>query len=106
MEIDYTQADSNEEILNNLSRVDKERRNGIFDNTLPIVDVEIPDSISIRCPLIADVERKAAKCIECKYFCGVGQKSYDDKSPMMWSKKYFILCNKPADRHVSQMVIE
>jgi hypothetical protein len=97
--------DTDKRILDEIIRVDKLRRSGDFNNSLPLVDVSIPPTIKIACPLISGCERLAEKCFECEHFRGIAQKSWSD-SLIPWHDKYIVLCAKPQDRNLSQMVTE
>lgn len=97
--------DSNREILDELKLVDQQRRMGKHDNHLPIVDVKIPPSELIECPLTRPNVRQALQCKSCNNYRGVVQKAWDDKHVIPWSGKYAIRCGFILERRTISMVI-
>lgn len=82
--------DSDKEILKQMIHVGKQRRSGNHDNTLPIVDVKIPDSVLMACPKTNPHHRQAKNCIKCECFHGIVQKAWSDDDPLPWASKYAI----------------
>jgi len=100
-----SQLDHDEAILAEIKRVDRIRRaTGDFNNALPIVDVSIPETVDIACPLVGDVKVHASRCPDCPHFGGVFQKSWANDQYMFWSQKYGINCNRFTERHCGETI--
>lgn len=78
-------------------------------NEYPIVDVEIPTSHIIRCPLdISVVILPSERCPGCKYFGGVGARLWADTEEEekqlqqlhSWATRFMIKCCAPVFREV------
>lgn len=107
MEEQHTKLfDTDVSVLDEIKRVDNERRSGNSNNSLPIVDVAIPQTIAMDCPLVRPFMCYASNCKKCEYFKGIVQKGWDDKNEMAWSAKYAIRCGYVLERSTRQMVIE
>lgn len=98
--------DSDLGILDQIQKVDLERRRGVNDNSLPIVDVGIPQTIIIDCPIVRPMSRYANKCQECAYFNGIVQTAWSSDEEIPWPAKYAIRCGFILERKTRQMVIE
>lgn len=93
-------------ILEQIKLVSSERQNGRNDNALPVVDVIIPQTVAIDCPLVRPMMRYANQCKKCKYYDGIAQTAWSKDEPIPWSSKYAIRCGFILERKTRQMVIE
>lgn len=91
-------VDTDPSLLQEIIRVDQERRTGNFKNMLPVREISIPASILISCPKSRAQQHQAKYCLNCECFQGVVQTSYNDEAQMNWNDKYAISCNFPVDR--------
>jgi len=98
--------DTDESILNEIMRADKKLRSGNLNALFPIVDVFIPQTITIDCPTARPMLCSANKCKECTFFKGVVQTAWSDDQEIAWSAKYAIRCGFELDRKTRQLVIE
>lgn len=83
-----------------------EHKNGNKDNHFPAVDVAIPQTVVIDCPIVRPMMRAAVNCKKCKHFKGVLQSAWSDEAEIAWSDKYGILCGFIAQRKTRQVVVE
>jgi len=98
--------DTDESILHEIMRVDKERRSGNNHNSLPLVNVGIPLSVTIDCPIVRPMIRSAINCKKCEFFKGIVQTSWSDKEEISWSHKYAVRCGFILERKTRQIVAE
>jgi hypothetical protein len=103
-EQDYTLPDTDETILNAIRQADARRKQGDWDNGLPVVNVDIPPSVVIDCPLVRGGNIQAKECKACQYFQGVVQSDWNDKVVIPWSDRYGIRCAKPMERKSTMIV--
>ena len=95
--------DDDVQILHDIKAVDQQRGRGNFDNTLPIANVAIPDSVVIGCPMVRQHLSQAKNCKKCQHFNGIVQTAYNDEYPMQWDHKYAISCRCPSERKCSSV---
>ena len=95
--------DDDPAMLHNIKLVDRQRGAGDFDNMLPVVDVQIPASVVIGCPMVRQHLSQAKNCKTCDHFNGIVQTSYNDEGPMQWDHKFAISCRFPLDRKCSSV---
>ena len=91
-------------ILEQIKAVDAERRNGKNVTAFPIIDVDIPDSVIVRCPIYANRNRAAKHCAECRHFKGVSQMAYSDDTELTWSQQYAIRCSFILERKTDDII--
>lgn len=99
-------VDADRSILDAIIAVDRARRAGNHNNSLPVVQVTVPATVLIPCPLTVPHQRQARACACCGHFGGIVQKAWSDTDPIPWSQKYAIRCQHPIERTCSQMVVE
>lgn len=99
-------VDADRNILAAIMAVDQARRAGNHNNSLPVVQVSVPESVLIPCPLTVPHQRQARACAGCAHFGGIVQKAWSDTHHIPWSQKYAVRCQAPIERTCSQMVIE
>ncbi len=97
--------DKNESILHDIRGVNRQRAAGNYDNTLPIVKVDIPPSVVISCPMARDHLSQAKACTTCRHFKNIVQIAYNDEQRMRWDVKYSISCKFPVDRKCSSVCL-
>lgn len=98
--------DTDKSILHEIQRVVAERNAGNRYNSFPVVDVSIPQTITIDCPLVRPMLRSANKCKGCEYFKGVVQSAWSDDTEIPWSDKHGIRCGFILERKTRQLVVE
>jgi len=98
--------DTDESVLHEIKRVMKEHRAGNTEITFPIVDVQIPASVIIDCPLVRPMLRSAGKCKQCKHFNSIVQVAWSDEMVIPWFDKYIIRCGFINERKTRQVVVE
>ena len=89
--------------LEHIMSVNKQRGAGDFDNMLPVVDIKIPDSVLISCPMARQTLIQAKGCRVCQRFNGIVQTSFNDEINMQWDHKFAISCAFPVDRKCASM---
>ncbi len=99
-------VDADKSILAAIMAVDHARRAGNHNNSLPVVNVPIPETVLMPCPLTTPHFRRATACKECVHFGGVVQKAWSDTHPIPWSQKFAIRCQSPIERNCAQAVVE
>jgi len=102
----FNAADTDVEILRQMQEVGSKRKAGDWENSLPVVEVGIPQTVTIDCPLVRPYERFAVNCEKCAHFQGVVQVSWDNKHALDWSQKYAVRCGWALERKTRQLVIE
>lgn len=98
--------DTDQTVLHQIQEVDKQRRLGNNNNSLPIVKVAIPQSITIDCPLVRPMLLQARQCQGCEYFKGIAQTAWSDEAQIPWEHKYAIRCGFVLERKTRQLVTE
>ncbi len=96
--------DLDKKTLHEIRATDAKRRAGDYNNSLPVVSVEIPASVVIDCPLVRPHKIQAMECQACAHFCGVVQAAWSDEAAIPWDAKYAIICAKPLERKTSMIV--
>jgi len=95
--------DTDPKRLNEIISVTKQRGIGNFNNMLPVVDVKIPDSVLIDCPMARVMLSQAKGCGHCEHFNGIVQTIFNDEYEMLWDQKFAISCGFPVDRKCKSM---
>ena len=104
--LSLSNIDTNPDRLTQIKDVGKKRGTGDYKNTLPVVDVEIPAAVTIKCPLTRNYISQAKNCKKCAHFNGVVQTTYNDEYEMQWNQKYAISCSCPVDRSCGMLCVE
>jgi len=100
-----TELDRDEMLLEDIKRINTVRmKTGDFNNSLPVVDVSIPETVDIACPLIGDVRIHANRCPGCPNYRGIFQKSWANDQYLYWSQKYGIRCERVAELHCGETI--
>jgi hypothetical protein len=75
----------------------------MVNNMLPIVDVELDESLVIKCPMVDFKNRRVSACKKCTNWAGVSMKCND--MTQSWENKFAIRCGFIMDRSVSKIEI-
>ena len=95
--------DTDKKVLEHIMQVSDQRSNGNFNNMLPVVNIPVPDSVLINCPLDRRDLHRAKNCDVCTWFNGVVQTAYNDENEMRFKEKYAISCGFPVDRKCTSL---
>lgn len=96
--------DSDNDLLQKIQKIDHAHRSGDWREGFPVVDVPVPNSVVIDCPLVRPAKIMARECCHCEHFLGVVQTSWSDDQLIPWDAKYGIRCGKPLERKCSSIV--
>lgn len=91
--------------LAEIKAVSSARAGGDCNNMLPRVDISIPGSVVLTCPMAKQHLSQAKNCIGCEHFNGIVQTGYNDEYVMQWDHKYAISCGFPVDRKCATVCI-
>lgn len=58
------------------------------------VNVEIPSTVAIPCPIVGFKNKLVRACVECQYFNGIGQMEHDGE----WHSRFAVVCAHPIER--------
>lgn len=89
--------------LDEIQKINSLRAGGDCDNMLPVVDILIPDSVIIDCPMARGMLQQAKGCPSCKNFNGIVQTGFNDEYEMQWDHKFAVSCGFPVDRKCASM---
>lgn len=68
-------------------------------------EIEIPDTVRVRCPLVEFQLRAVAKCVDCKHFRGLSDRFPGGKA--RFAIRYAVLCAaEPAKRELFELEAE
>ncbi len=95
--------DTDPSILETIKQVTQQRACGRFDNMLPLVEVVIPDSVVISCPVVRQHLSQAKNCKACGHFNGIVQTTFNDEYVVQWDHKFAVSCAFPVDRKCSSV---
>ena len=98
--------DDDRAILEQIRAANLARQSGDHSVDLPVVDVAIPQTVAIDCPLVRPMMRYASQCKTCEFYDGIAQTAWSDDQVIQWSAKYAIRCGFVLERKTRQMVIE
>jgi len=99
----FSNIDTDPGRLDHIMTVSKMRGAGDFNNMLPVVEIQIPNSVLISCPTARQTLIQAKGCAACDHFNGIVQTSFNDESEMQWDHKFSISCAFPVDRKCASM---
>jgi hypothetical protein len=69
---------------------------------MPIGDqIDIPNDVLVRCPLVHFAQRRAASCAQCAHFAGLTEQL---NGPHPFARLYALRCAHPVDRELSHLI--